>query len=472
MIDPINSLASSVHANRGVYALLLGSGVSRAAQIPTGWEITLDLIRRLAALSGESPASPEAWYSEKYGTEPDFSVLLAELAKTPAERQQLLRRYWEPTQEEREQGDKAPTVAHRAIAKLVADGYIKVIITTNFDRLIESALGEEGVQPQTLSTVDQIQGAVPIVRAPYTVLKLHGDYLNTRIRNTPQELEKYPEEYNRLLDRIFDEFGLIVCGWSAEWDAALRDAIYRAVSRRYTTYWTVHGELGERGQALIAHRQAETISIQDADSFFQALADQVASIEVIPRELAYVLQDSLDQEGSQALQQSRANAAWYVDEAGRLNLNKLLTTFRTFYGEHAEHWLERFKDHSEAGPQLILQAYLQRVVDGGGRIDREYGLGLRAADLLVMWPREAGQPSDAWERFVIECKALRDADHKSMANIIDRGVAQTLDYMEQCGAKEGHLVVFDWRSKGRRDRANDAWRSERVADGRVTVWRL
>ena len=68
------------------------------------------------------------------------------------------------------------------------------------------------------------------------MLKLHGDYLNTRIRNTPQELEKYPEEYNRLLDRIFDEFGLIVCGWSAEWDAALRDAIYRAVSRRYTTY--------------------------------------------------------------------------------------------------------------------------------------------------------------------------------------------------------------------------------------------
>ncbi len=279
MIDPMHSLAFSVHANRGVYALLLGSGVSRAANIPTGWEITLDLIRRLAALSNERPASPEAWYREKYGKDPDYSALLADLVKTPAERQRLLRRYWEPTPEEREQGDKAPTAAHRAIAKLVAGGYIKVIITTNFDRLIESALAEEGIQPQIISTDDQIRGAAPIVHASCTVLKLHGDYLDTRIRNTPQELEEYPEEYDHLLDRIFDEFGLIVCGWSAEWDGALRKAIYRTVSRRYTTYWTVHGELGEQGEALISHRKAETVSIQDADSFFRLLAEHVESIE-------------------------------------------------------------------------------------------------------------------------------------------------------------------------------------------------
>ena len=280
----MHSLAFSVHANRGVYALLLGSGVSRAANIWTGWEITLDLIRRLAAVSdespsGESPASLEKWYREKYGKEPDYSALLADLAKTPAERQRLLRRYWEPTPEEREQGDKAPTAAHRAIAKLVAGGYIKVIITTNFDRLIESALAEEGIQPQIISTDDQIRGAAPIVHASCTVLKLHGDYLDTRIRNTPQELEEYAEEYDHLLDRIFDEFGLIVCGWSAEWDGALRKAIYRTVSRRYTTYWTVHGELGEQGEALISHRKAETVSIQDADSFFRLLAEHVESIE-------------------------------------------------------------------------------------------------------------------------------------------------------------------------------------------------
>ena len=52
IIDPITSLAFSVYENKGVYALLLGSGVSRSAFIPTGWEITLDLVRRVAKLIG------------------------------------------------------------------------------------------------------------------------------------------------------------------------------------------------------------------------------------------------------------------------------------------------------------------------------------------------------------------------------------------------------------------------------------
>ncbi len=54
MIDPVHSLAFSIQANRGVYAVLVGSGVSRAAKIPTGWEITLDLIRKLAKIRGET----------------------------------------------------------------------------------------------------------------------------------------------------------------------------------------------------------------------------------------------------------------------------------------------------------------------------------------------------------------------------------------------------------------------------------
>ena len=187
--------------------------------------------------------------------------------------------------------------------------------------------------------------------------------------------------------------------------------------------------------------------------------------EVVPRELGYILQSSLD-----------VQVAWYVDDAGRLDMNKLLSAFRTFFGEHSEHWLGRFSEYPGAGPQLILQAYLHRVVNSGGRIEREYGLGRGRTDLLVLWPREAGQPSDLWERFVVECKVLRDSDRKSLAWTIERGVEQTLGYMARCGAAEGHLVVID-----RRAGAEERWRGEgheadgsgRRQDGRgVVVWTL
>ena len=168
-------------------------------------------------------------------------------------------------------------------------------------------------------------------------------------------------------------------------------------------------------------------------------------------------------------------AAWCVDGAGRLDLTKLLTAFGVFFGEHAEHWMGRF-DYREAGPQLILQAYLQRVVNGGGRIEREYGLGRGRTDLLVLWPREAGQTSDLWERFVVECRVLRDSDRKSLASVIERRVEQTAGYMEKCGAEEGHLVVF-YRRAGVADRPRDEGEEnggEHRQNGRraVAVWTL
>ena len=284
MIDPMHSLAFSIQANRGVYAVLLGSGVSRAARIPTGWEITLDLVRKLAALYGDvCEPEPERWYLEKFGKAADYSDLLDALAKTPAERQQLLRAYLEPSEAEREEGAKQPTVAHIAIATLVARGFVKVIVTTNFDRLMESALIDAGIVPTILSSPDQVHGALPLIHTQCCVFKIHGDYLNTRIRNTLTELTAYPVEFDQLLDRIFDEFGLVVCGWSAEWDGSLRSAILRAPSRRFATYWAVRGEPGDEARRLIDHRRAHVVPIKDADSFFQSVLRNVESLEDFAR---------------------------------------------------------------------------------------------------------------------------------------------------------------------------------------------
>ena len=266
-------------AGPGQYALLIGSGVSRSAGIPTGWEITLDLVSQIArAQNGDAPADPQSWWNEQRSDALEYSKLLEELAPQPAERSQLLHGYFEPTDEEREVGTKVPARAHRAIAKLVATGVVRVIITTNFDRLLEQAIQDEGTSPVVISTPDQAEGASPVVHNTCTIVKVNGDYLDPRIKNSEAELASYDPRIDALLDRIFDEYGLVVCGWSAEWDSGLRTAIERAKNRRYTTYWAARGELLTKAADLVAHRRAVPVRIDDADRFFEDLADRVAAL--------------------------------------------------------------------------------------------------------------------------------------------------------------------------------------------------
>lgn len=284
MIDPIDSLAFSIEANPGVYALLLGSGVSYSAEIPTGEQITLELIRRLANINKENCESdPCSWYRERFGEEPDYSVLLSHIAKTQNERFNLLKEFFEPTEEEQRRGAKIPTIAHKSIAQLVSKNYIKIIITTNFDHLLENALKDIGRSPTVISTKDAAEGALPIVHSNQTIIKVNGDYLDPRIRNTYSELEKYDEVTNALLDRIFDEFGLIVCGWSAEWDIALRRSLERCKNHRFSTYWTGISEPTENALRLMKLRRASFIPIDSADKFFFDLEDRIMSLELYKR---------------------------------------------------------------------------------------------------------------------------------------------------------------------------------------------
>ena len=173
--------------------------------------------------------------------------------------------------------------------------------------------------------------------------------------------------------------------------------------------------------------------------------------EVVPRELTWVLQDRI-----------RQHPAWYVDASGRLDMDKLLAAFQDFFRQNSEHWIRRAQ-YTEAGPQLVLQAFLHRVVNGRGRIKREYALGSRRVDLLVVWPVGDG----GTERFVVECKLVKEG--RSAARAIERGLEQTAAYMDTSGAAAGHLVVFDLREG--KSWADRVYREQRVWKGTpVIVW--
>ncbi|MEK7215368.1 MAG: ATP-binding protein, partial [Chloroflexota bacterium] len=156
--------------------------------------------------------------------------------------------------------------------------------------------------------------------------------------------------------------------------------------------------------------------------------------EIIPRELSARLQDSMQGEPEQP---------WYVRSDHRLDMGKLLAAFQQFFREHSDAWLEKF-EYREAGPQLLLQAFLQRVVNGGGRISREYGLGLRRTDLFVEWPLDEGLSFNGpVQRVVLELKLIRP--NRSAAESLAQGLAQTTEYADRCGADEAHLILFDRR---------------------------
>ena len=171
--------------------------------------------------------------------------------------------------------------------------------------------------------------------------------------------------------------------------------------------------------------------------------------EVVPRELTYAAQAGLVED-----------TAWYVNADGDLDMVKLMTAFQTFFREHSEHWVARF-EYQEAGPQLLLQAFLQRIVNSGGRIEREYGLGRMRTDLLIVWTQ-----GDQTYRVVIECKLL----HKSLEQTIADGLEQTAGYMDRCATEAGHLVIFDRREDRHWDDKIFHYRRASASGVEIDVW--
>ena len=177
--------------------------------------------------------------------------------------------------------------------------------------------------------------------------------------------------------------------------------------------------------------------------------------EVIPRRLTYVAQRSIVRRG-----------AWFVDSEGRLDLPKLMEDFQAFFREHSEAWGMRAA-YKKASAQLLLHAFLQKVFNGGGRIECEYSMDRGRTDLLVMWSQGGEWGRGQVSRHVIECKAM--LQNRSFDTIIQQGLRQTVEYMDRCAAESGHLLIFD-------QRPDKSWeervfcREERIGETLVTVW--
>ncbi|MDR1065235.1 MAG: hypothetical protein LBL25_02580, partial [Oscillospiraceae bacterium] len=142
--------------------------------------------------------------------------------------------------------------------------------------------------------------------------------------------------------------------------------------------------------------------------------------EVIARTLTYNMQNVL----------ARDNNSYQLPrymKNGRIDMDYLMRDFQQFWRENSDIWVKRF-DYNEAAPHLILMAFLQRVINGGGQILREMAAGRGRLDLCIVYDGE---------KYPIELKLRRGEKSRT------QGIEQTLRYMDVYGAREGWLAIFD-----------------------------
>jgi hypothetical protein len=196
--------------------------------------------------------------------------------------------------------------------------------------------------------------------------------------------------------------------------------------------------------------------LRDLGILAQASPAQIANPiyrEVIARVLADPVQSSLDIE-----------RAAFVLPDGRLDLRKLLTDFAAFWQEQGDALVGGMTYH-EVAPQLVLMAFLQKVANGGGVIDREYGLGRRRIDLLLRWPYRGEDGARLVQREAMELKVWRKGEKDPLA----QGLAQLDGYLEGLGLCEGTLVIFDRRSAKLRAGAKRRFTRAKTPSGRKVV---
>lgn len=148
----------------------------------------------------------------------------------------------------------------------------------------------------------------------------------------------------------------------------------------------------------------------------------------------------------------------YVRPDGTLDMHKLMEKFSEFFRENADIWLQE-SNYIESGPHLIFFAFLQRIINGGGKIHREYALGRGRVDLLVLWQGSGGLK----QRIVIELKIWRGE------KALSEGLEQIVGYMDTSNATEGHLAIFD-RRPGRTWKEKVYHRVETMGNWTIDVW--
>lgn len=180
--------------------------------------------------------------------------------------------------------------------------------------------------------------------------------------------------------------------------------------------------------------------------------------EVIPRELTEVGQDMF---------LSKYRPVW-INKNGSIDVKHLITLFKEFWNENSAIWASHIAGYQEAAPHLVTQAFLQRVANGNGFVNREYGLGKGRTDIMLKWQYEKDGQT-IYQKIVMELKVINQK--QSYEKLKQQALEQTAKYAKTCGTKEAHILIFD-RHKSQNWQADEANEYAEYDGVKIEIWKL
>jgi len=154
-------------------------------------------------------------------------------------------------------------------------------------------------------------------------------------------------------------------------------------------------------------------------------------------------------------------SSWQWQKAdGTLDMDSLLREFQRFWRRNSEIW-EQKADYTEAFPHLLLMAFLQRILNGGGKMERETAAGRGRMDLFIEYQGD---------KYIIEIKLIHSWDSREETR--EEGLRQITMYRDKIDANApAYLMIFDRRDSSKSLSWNEKiyWQEEAVSGGTVTV---
>jgi hypothetical protein len=176
----------------------------------------------------------------------------------------------------------------------------------------------------------------------------------------------------------------------------------------------------------------------------------------------------------------------WINPDGSLNVNNLFVQFKEFWNENAEIVQSDIEGYNEAVPHLIIQAFLQRVINGGGTINREYGAGRKRVDIMVKWKyplsgkwqvvsgkisEQLTVDSGQWQyqNIVMEIKTINKK--QKYESLREKALKQTAEYAKICGEKQAYILIFD-RDNSQKWKKDEPVENAEYDDIQIEIWKL